>query len=64
MTVSSLIGRGRSPLQTQGSAGALSCEPAAGRHRAGSVPCFTATGRDGVLIPVNKQKRRAEGGER
>lgn len=28
------------------------------------MPCLTATGRDGVLMPVNKQKTRAEGGER
>lgn len=40
------------------------CESAARGQRAGSVPCFTATGRDGVLMPVNKQKKRAEGGER
>lgn len=39
-------------------------EPAAEGQRAGSVPCLTAAGRDGVLMPVNKQKNRAEGGEK
>lgn len=28
------------------------------------MPCFTAAGRDGVLLPVNKQKNQSEGGER